>query len=79
MVQTMKLRGKIGVYGRSLGGIASTHLANKYEDIVSALIVDRTFCEFDRLSTKRLKGNCTEHLFKMLSCNWKALNDKNFA
>jgi pimeloyl-ACP methyl ester carboxylesterase len=24
------LRGKIGVYGRSIGGIAACHLANKY-------------------------------------------------
>lgn len=30
VVNTIKVRGKIGVYGRSLGGIASTHLANKY-------------------------------------------------
>lgn len=30
MISKMKLRGKIGVYGRSLGGIAACHLANKY-------------------------------------------------
>lgn len=33
------VRGKIGVYGRSLGGIAATHLT-KYVDMV---IVDRSF------------------------------------
>lgn len=30
MVNELKLRGKIGVYGRSLGGISSCHLASKY-------------------------------------------------
>jgi len=34
MLNELKLKGKIGVYGRSLGGIASTHLANKYPDII---------------------------------------------
>ena len=75
----MNLKGKIGVYGRSLGGIASTHLANKYPDIIKALIVDRTFGEFDKLSEARLKGGCTRKLFQILSCNWKALNDVNFS
>lgn len=75
MVKNLKLSGKIGVYGRSLGGIASTHLANKYPNIISSLIVDRTFCEFDRLSECRLRGGSTSSLFKILSCNWRALND----
>jgi pimeloyl-ACP methyl ester carboxylesterase len=43
MVNKLKLRGKIGVYGRSLGGIASTHLAYTYPKLIYALIVDRTF------------------------------------
>jgi hypothetical protein len=40
---TMGLRGKVGVYGRSLGGIATTHLADK----VDMIIPDRTFCNFN--------------------------------
>ncbi len=31
VVNRLKVRGKIGVYGRSLGGIASTHLAKKFQ------------------------------------------------
>lgn len=38
MINKMKLRGKIGVYGRSLGGLAACHLANKYPNIISAII-----------------------------------------
>lgn len=47
VVNKLKIKGKIGVYGRSLGGIASCHLARSMPRIVSALIVDRTFCELD--------------------------------
>jgi pimeloyl-ACP methyl ester carboxylesterase len=50
VVKNLNLKGKIGVYGRSLGGIASCHLANKFPDIVKSLIVDRTFCELDSVS-----------------------------
>ena len=45
MLNQLKLKGKIGIYGRSLGGIASSHLACKYPDIIQALIVDRTFSD----------------------------------
>jgi pimeloyl-ACP methyl ester carboxylesterase len=78
-VKNLNLRGKIGVYGRSLGGIASCHLANKYPDIVKSLIVDRTFCELDSVSQRRLLGRCTNRIYKVLSYNWVALNDTNFA
>lgn len=43
MKETMKLNGKFGVYGRSLGGLATTHLADK----VDLIIADRTFYDFD--------------------------------
>jgi pimeloyl-ACP methyl ester carboxylesterase len=46
----MKLKGKIGVYGRSLGGIASCHLANTFPNQIKVLIVDSTFSEIDQLS-----------------------------
>lgn len=74
----MGVKGKIGVYGRSLGGIASTHLANKYPDLISALITDRTFCELDISSERRLFGKYTRALYKFVSCNWKVSNDSNF-
>lgn len=78
LVNRLKVKGKIGVYGRSLGGIVSCHLANKYPDIVKALIVDRTFSELDLLSTRRLHGKITKFLYKLISFNWQTLNDRNF-
>ena len=74
----MKVRGKIGVYGRSLGGIASCHLAKTFPNIVQALIVDRTFSEMDQLAERRLLGRCTSGLFKLISFNWRTMNDRNF-
>ncbi len=42
----MGIKGKIGVYGRSLGGIVTTHLTGK----VDMIIADRTFCDFTTLA-----------------------------
>lgn len=38
--ETMKMKGKIGIYGRSLGGIPSSFLSNN----VQMAIIDRSFC-----------------------------------
>lgn len=78
VLNRLKIKGKIGVYGRSLGGIASTHLSNKYPNIIKAMIADRTFCELDQLAERRVAGRCTKFLFKFISFNWRALNDRNF-
>lgn len=78
LVNKLQVKGKIGVYGRSLGGIASTHLANNFPQFVSALIVDRSFCELDVSSERRLFGSMTKFLYRFVSFNWKASNDSNY-
>ena len=45
LVNNIKVKGKVGVYGRSIGGIAACHLAGKYTDLIQALIIDRSFDE----------------------------------
>ncbi len=40
--------------------------------------MDRTFNEILELSKRRLLGKCTGFLYKMISFNWLALNDRNF-
>lgn len=74
LLKKLQVKGKIGVYGRSLGGIASTHLANKFPEHIKALIVDRTFCELDLLSERKIPGSCTKTLYKFISFNWQSLN-----
>lgn len=74
----MKLNGPIGVYGRSLGGIAATHLAATYKDIVKVLIADRTFYELEATSERMISGPSTGWVFRILSMHWKTLNNINF-
>jgi pimeloyl-ACP methyl ester carboxylesterase len=45
LVNNLQIKGKIGVYGRSIGGITACHLAAKYQDHVEVLICDRTLSE----------------------------------
>ena len=47
LTEDLKVTGKIGVSGRSLGGIATCHLANNFPGKISAMIVDRSFSELD--------------------------------
>ena len=78
MINTLKLRGKFGVYGRSIGGIASTHLANKFSDFIEASIIDRTLNEIEDLARTRLLGGClTSFVFRLVSFGWEAKNDAN--
>jgi len=52
MRNKLGLRGKIGIYGRSLGGIATTHLC-KYTDMV---IVDRSLSNFEDVIDSKFMG-----------------------
>jgi pimeloyl-ACP methyl ester carboxylesterase len=44
-IEALGLKGKIGIYGRSIGGITATHLAAQYNDLVEVLIIDRSLNE----------------------------------
>jgi len=79
ILNKLKLKGKIGVYGRSLGGIAACHLAHKYPDIIYTLICDRTFGDLEEAAHKKILGNSTKMLYNIVSCSWKILNFSNFA
>ena len=79
MVNKLKLGGKIGVYGRSLGGLSACHLANKYPEIIKALIADRTFSDLEIVSQRRILGWQTSHIYRMISCFWQTKNHVNFA
>jgi esterase/lipase len=68
----MGLKGKIGVYGRSLGGIVTTYLAEKADMIIA----DRTFANFTTLSQRKFYNPISDVLFKVGSCGWQVSNDK---
>lgn len=73
MKNEMKLTGKIGIYGRSLGGIPTTHMADK----VDMIIADRTFSNFEILANRKFYSSLSKYLFKIGTCNWRSLNVQN--
>ena len=79
LVNRLRLKGRIGVYGRSIGGLTACHLANKYNNLVQALIVDRSFYELSSVPEGKIKGSWTLRLFDLLSWKWRTRNHSNFA
>ena len=78
LVNRLRIKGKIGVYGRSIGGLTACHLANKYNNLVKSLIVDRSFYELSQVPEGKLKGGYTARVFDLLSWKWRTRNHSNF-
>lgn len=76
LINKLRIRGQIGVYGRSIGGIAAAHLVNKFPKIIKVFIGDRTMGDLDSLVQNRYnKGKkCMLNLYKLFSCHWRANN-----
>lgn len=49
------MRGKIGVYGRSIGGIAASHLVRKFPHIIKVFVGDRTMSNLSDIVYEYLK------------------------
>ena len=78
LVNRLKIKGRIGVYGRSIGGLTACHLANKYNNLCKMLIVDRSFYELSTVPENKVKGRQTSRLFDVLSWGWRTRNHSNF-
>ena len=74
MRETLKIKGKIGIYGRSLGGIPASYLSNR----VSMAIVDRSFGNLAETANWKFRSKYANFLLKYGSCGWQAQNDFNF-
>lgn len=68
------VRAKIGVYGRSLGGISTSHLS-KFVDMV---IVDRSFSNLHDVADRKFFGNRAVDLLKFMSGGWRGTADLDF-
>lgn len=68
------LRGKIGVYGRSMGGVGASHLT-EFADMV---IIDRTFSNLYDFAGFRYYGEIARLIFKISTCGWRTRNDIDF-
>jgi hypothetical protein len=67
------IKGKIGVYGRSLGCIPATHIS-KYVDMI---IADRGFCDLWTLADKKFYSDVAIPLIKYGTGGWQAQNAYN--
>ena len=45
LINRIQVRGKIGVYGRSIGGIAASHLVSKFPNLIHVFVGDRTMAK----------------------------------
>jgi len=72
--QDLGLKGKMGVYGRSLGGIATTHLVN----FVDMVIVDRSFNNLYDVAFHKFHGLLAVLLFKIGTWGWDSNNDLSY-
>jgi pimeloyl-ACP methyl ester carboxylesterase len=77
-VTKFNLKGKIGVYGRSIGGITACHLAAKFKEVVKVLIIDRSLSELTDVAEAHLRGETTLTLMKGFVNGWVCDNAKNF-
>ena len=66
--QTLKLKGKIGIYGRSLGGIPASFLTS-HADMA---IIDRSFSNLADMARWKYRGRFADWLFKIGSGGWQA-------
>ena len=75
LVNRIQVFGKIGVYGRSIGGIAAAHLVQKFPRTVSVFFGDRTLGRLDLLAYNRYgRSNLIMPIYRLISCFWNVDN-----
>ena len=57
LLDELMITGKVGVYGRSLGGVVATHLAASFPTKVELLLADRSFGSLKDVSIRKFVGN----------------------
>ena len=72
--QEMGLKGKFGVYGRSMGGVATCHLSS----LVDMVIADRTFSSLEKVIDKKFFGVAAESVYKVAAVGWWSCNVEGF-
>ena len=68
------VKGKIGVYGRSLGCVAAVHMKNH----VDVIITDRGFCDLWTVAEEKFYGSFALNFFKYSTGGWRANNGYKF-
>ena len=68
------MKGKIGVYGRSIGCVAACRLT-PYVDMI---IADRGFSDLHTLADIKFYGKIADFLFQFITYGWQVNNSFNF-
>lgn len=66
ITKTLKVKGKVGVYGRSLGGIVACHLG-RYAKGIDLLIADRTFANLETVTKRKMFGKAIHYAFNIFT------------
>ena len=79
VMNKFQFKSKIGLFGRSIGGMTASHLAAKYTQLFSVLIVDRSLSEIKKVAESLSKGRSISCVFDAFSANgWICQNVENF-
>jgi pimeloyl-ACP methyl ester carboxylesterase len=73
-MKVLRLEGKIGVFGRSIGGISACHLASKYNDLVELMVIDRSMNEVFEIMSHKLKMSTLTSLLYYFFLGWNCNN-----
>lgn len=72
------MQGKVGVFGRSIGGITACHLAGKYNDLVELLVIDRSLDELKGIVQSKLRGSAIANMYNQLTRGLVCNNAANY-
>lgn len=79
ITRDLGVKGKIGCFGRSLGGSVASHLANSYPKMIDFLFVDRSFGNLETMVQSFMFGNQNQCIFRSFSFGgWPVRSDINF-
>lgn len=78
LIEEIGVKGKIGCFGRSIGGTIATHLANNYPEFIDFLFIDRSLGSLNVMSESNFLGDYAPKILNYLSQNWVMESDKNF-
>lgn len=78
LIKKLRLRSKLGVYGRSIGGISACHLASKFKDLVQLVVIDRSLTELRSVWNGKVVGKSAACMYDLATDNCTCYNTSNF-
>lgn len=78
LVEKLGVTGKIGCFGRSLGGTMATHIASNYPKFIDFLFIDRSLGNLDCMASSSFLGRYSQAILRYFSRNWVIKSDENF-